>query len=109
MDVYFQVQKFLDDNGNWSKYGFTKGELYLTHLIFLLDFKYYDTDNSTDIIYLEFSKSFDVSLKKLITKLEGYRILRNASRWIAGWMVDRKQWVQCIEQMLEMVYLMGLF
>ena len=57
-------------------------------------FEWYDQGNSLDI-YLDFSKAFDkVPQKRLIKKLEGYRISGNVSRWIAEWLGDRKQRVQ---------------
>ena len=89
------VQKFLDENKliYSSQYVFFKGKPYLTNVIqfFYTIFEWYDKDDLLDIIYLDFSKSFDkVPHQRLIQKLKGYGIQGNVLRWIAQWLEDRK-------------------
>ena len=49
----------------------------------------------TDIIYLNFSKTFDrVSHQKLLTKVKAHRIDGRIYNWIKAWLNSREQMVQ---------------
>ena len=65
------------------QHGFTKDKSYLINLMefFYRIFEWYDQGDSVDTIYLDFSKAFDKAPhKRVIKKLEGYRIQENVLR-----------------------------
>ena len=70
-----QVQMFLNEKKAIypSQHGFTKGKSCLTNLIKFVNniFEWYDQDNSLDIIYQNFSKTFDKFQYKRVMGFKG--------------------------------------
>jgi len=76
-----------------SQHGFRKGRSCLTNLLEFLDkvTGCIDTGDSVDVIFLDFTKSFDkVSHTRLILKLKAHIIDGKLSNWIAEWLRNRK-------------------
>ncbi|KAK4815920.1 hypothetical protein QYF61_010177 [Mycteria americana] len=72
-----------------SQHGFTKGKSCLTNLINFYDemTALLDKVRAVDIVYLDFSRSFDtISRKILIEKLLMYGLDEQAGRWIENWL-----------------------
>ena len=81
-----------------SQHGFLPKRSRLSNLlIFLEEVTYYiDKGYPVDVIYLDFSKSFDtVPHRRLISKLTAQGITGKTNRWIESWLTDRRQRV-CI-------------
>ncbi|CAM4688408.1 unnamed protein product [Lepidochelys kempii] len=79
-----------------SQHGFTKGKSYLTNLIAFYDeiTGSVDMGKGVDMIYLDFSKFFDmVSHSILASKLKKYGLDEWTIRWIESWLGHRAQWV----------------
>ncbi|CAM5122408.1 unnamed protein product [Eretmochelys imbricata] len=79
-----------------SQHGFTKGKSYLTNLIAFYDeiTGSVDMGKGVDMIYLDFSKFFDmVSHSILASKLKKYGLDEWTIRWIESWLDHRAQWV----------------
>ncbi|CAM4643331.1 unnamed protein product [Lepidochelys kempii] len=73
-----------------SQHGFTKGKSCLTHLIAFYD----KITGSVDLLFLDFSKAFDmVSHSILASKLKKYGLDQWNIRWIESWLDRRAQWV----------------
>ncbi|CAM4659774.1 unnamed protein product [Caretta caretta] len=79
-----------------SQHGFTKGKSCLTNLIVFYDeiTDSVDMGKAVDVIYLDFSKAFDmVSHSILASKLKTYGLDEGNIRWIESWLDLRAQWV----------------
>lgn len=66
----------------------------MSNLLETIDFITYNlnSDNQTDIIYLDYAKAFDkVSHNKLLIKLESYSINVSILKWIESFLKNRKQ------------------
>ena len=51
---------------------------------------YTDKEYPVDVIYLDFSKAFDMVLhRRLISKLTVHGITGKTNRWIESWLTDR--------------------
>ena len=77
-----------------SQHGFTNNRSCLTNLLEYLEYvtSILDSEDSADVIYLDFSKAFDkVSHRKLIRKLWSYGIRGSLLGWISNWLLGRKQ------------------
>ncbi|XP_073182007.1 uncharacterized protein [Lepidochelys kempii] len=79
-----------------SQHGFTKGKSYFTNLIAFYDeiTDFVDMGKVVDVIYLDFSKAFDmVSHSILASKLKKYVLDDWTIRWIESWLDRRAQQV----------------
>ena len=86
------LEKFSLINDSYN--GFTKDRSYLTNLMSFHRKVYeaVDNDENYDIIYLDFSKSFDkVPHERLLSKVRVHGINRKVLRWIRSWLYDRQQ------------------
>uniref|UniRef100_A0A452HPE5 Reverse transcriptase domain-containing protein n=1 Tax=Gopherus agassizii TaxID=38772 RepID=A0A452HPE5_9SAUR len=91
-----KVVKDIEVNGNWDKlqHGFIKGRSCQTNLISFFErvTDYLDKGNAVDLIYLDFSKAFDiVPHGELLVKLEKMGINMKIERWIRNWLKGRLQ------------------
>ncbi|CAM5149037.1 unnamed protein product [Natator depressus] len=90
-----KVVKDIAVNGNWDKihHGFTKGRSFQTDLISFKNVTdFLDKGNAVDLIYLDFSKAFDmVPHGELLAKLEKMGINMKIERWIRNWLKGRLQ------------------
>ncbi|CAM5083682.1 unnamed protein product [Natator depressus] len=91
-----KVVKNIEVNGNWDKiqHGFTKGRSCQTNLISFFEkvTDFLDKGNAVDLIYLDFSKAFDmVPHGELLAKLEKMGINMKIERWIRNWLKGRLQ------------------
>ncbi|CAM4563975.1 unnamed protein product [Caretta caretta] len=91
-----KVVKDIEVNGKWDKiqHGFTKGRSCQTNLISFFErvTDFLDKGNAVDLIYLDFSKAFDmVSHGELLVKLEKMGINMKIERWIRNWLKGRLQ------------------
>ncbi|CAM4684360.1 unnamed protein product, partial [Lepidochelys kempii] len=81
----------IEVNGNRDKiqHGFTKGRSFFEKVTDFLD-----KGNTVDLIYLDFSKAFDmVPHGELLAKLEKMGINMKTERWIRNWLKGRLQQV----------------
>ena len=90
---------FIETNDlfNESQHGFRSGRSPQTNLIEYLNAttKWMDEGRSFDVLYLDFSKAFDVvSHNKLVTKLKNIGIEGNLLRWLDDWLRRRRQRVR---------------
>lgn len=79
-----------------SQHGFMKGRLCLTNLICSYDWvtSLVDERRAVDVVYLDFSKAFDmVSHRLLLGKLAAHGLDRYILLWVRNWLEDRAQWV----------------
>ena len=86
-----------------SQHGFRKGRSCLTNLLEFLDKVKgcIDTEDSVDVIFLDFAKAFDkVSHKRLLLKLKAHGIDGKLNNWIAEWLRNRTQRV-CIRGVMS--------
>ena len=77
-----------------SQHGFTKGRSCLTNLISFYDLvtRLVDDGKAVDVIYLDFSKSFDtISHNILLRKLAAHGLDRHTLRWVKNWLGGRAQ------------------
>ena len=82
---------------NPSQHGFLPKKSTSTNLVAYLDYitKKLDEDQPVDVLYLDFSKAFDVvPHQRLIQKLKCYNFSSEVIAWIAAWLKNRKQRVQ---------------
>ncbi|CAM4532923.1 unnamed protein product [Caretta caretta] len=91
-----KVVKDIEVNGNSDKiqHGFTKGGSCQTNLISFFEkvTDFLDKGNTVDLIYLDFSKAFDmVPHRELLAKLEKMGINMKIERWIRNWLKGRLQ------------------
>ena len=80
-----------------SQHGFRSGRSPQTNLLefFNQTTKWHDDGKCFDVIYLDFSKAFDVIChKSLVVKLEAIGIEGKVIRWIVDWLKDRRQRVR---------------
>ena len=77
-----------------NQHGFRSGFSCQTQLISLIDDITYAMDNhyQTDLILLDFSKAFDtVPHRRLLAKLQYYKIDNLVWKWIQSWLTERSQ------------------
>ena len=76
-----------------SQHGFRPKSSYLSNLLIFLEVtSYIDKGYLVDVIYLDFSKAFDmVPHRRLISKLTAHGIAGKTNRWIEHWLTDRRQ------------------
>ena len=77
-----------------NQHGFRPGFSCQTQLISLIDDISYTMDNhcQTDLILLNFSKAFDtVPHRRLLAKLQYYKINNVVRKWIQSWLTQRTQ------------------
>ena len=77
-----------------NQHGFRSGFSCQTQLISLIDDIAYAMDNhyQTDLILLDFSKAFDtVPHRRLLAKLQYYKIDNLVWKWIQSWLTERSQ------------------
>ncbi|CAM5164461.1 unnamed protein product [Natator depressus] len=91
-----KVVKDIEVNGKWDKiqHGFTKGRSCQTNLISFFEkvTDFLDKGNAVDLIYLDFSKAFDMGPHgELLVKLEKMGINMKIERWIRNWLSGRRQ------------------
>ena len=87
---HIQLNNILIDN----QHGFRPGVSCQTQLISLMEDVSYALDNQlqTDLILLDFSKAFDtVPHKRLLAKLQHYKIDHHVWAWIQSWLTQRSQ------------------
>ena len=87
---YIQLNNILIDN----QHGFRPGFSCQTQLISFMEDISYALDNQlqTDLILLDFSKAFDtVPHKRLLAKLQHYKINHHVQAWIQSWLTQRTQ------------------
>jgi len=93
------IMKHLICNGLLSdkQYGFAKGRSSMLQLLHMLD-KWtgcLEFGGQIDVIYTDFEKAFDkVPHRRLISKLQAYRIHPGVVSWIEAFLSDRKQRVR---------------
>ena len=77
-----------------SQHGFTAGRSCLTNLLEYMEelTKLVDEGLPVDMLYLDFSKAFDlVPHKRLMVKLRGLGVRGKVASWVEEWLGDRKQ------------------
>ena len=77
-----------------SQHGFTAGRSCLTNLLEYMEelTKLVDEGLSVDMLYLDFSKAFDlVPHKRLMVKLRRLGVRGKVASWVEEWLEDRKQ------------------
>lgn len=91
-----QIYSFLGENDllHDSQHGFMKNKSCTTNLLEFLEVvtKCVDEKNGFDVIYLDFSKAFDlVPKERLMEALKMHGISGNVYNWIKNWLSGRKQ------------------
>ena len=77
-----------------TQHGFPQRRLCLTNLLKFLEevTAYVDVGSPVNVLYLDFSKTFDkVPHKRLVKKVKAHEIGNNIWRWIEAWLSDRSQ------------------
>ena len=77
-----------------SQHGFTAGRSCLTNLLEYMEelTKLVDEGLPVDMLYLDFSKAFDlVPHRRLMVKLRGLGVRGKVASWVEEWLGDRKQ------------------
>ena len=90
IDNYVEKNRLLSD----TQHGFRSGRSPQTNLIEFLNqtTKWHDDGKCFDVIYLDFSKAFDVIChKRLMVKLEAIGIHGKVLRWLKDWISRRRQ------------------
>ena len=93
------LMDYVEKNGHLSEaqHGFRSGRSTQTNLIEFLDVttKWMDEGKAFDVVYLDFSKAFDVVChKKLIEKLKNIGIGGKLLNWLKNWLKGRRQRVR---------------
>ena len=94
-----EIDKHVESNALMSKtqHGFRTGRSVQTNLIEFLNqtTKWADEGECYDVIYLDFSKAFDVVChKRLMVKLRAIGIGGRVIQWLEDWIANRKQRVE---------------
>ena len=90
LDAHIENNGLIED----SQHGFRRGRSTATNLIEFLNVTtgWNDNGNCFDVIYLDFSKAFDVVChKRLLVKLEAIGVGGNVIKWIQDWISKRRQ------------------
>ena len=90
MDVFIENNELMRD----SQHGFRRGRSTQTNLIEFQNVttKWNDDGECFDVVFLDFSKAFDVVChKRLMVKLEAIGIKGKVLNWIRDWISGRKQ------------------
>jgi ribonuclease P/MRP protein subunit RPP40 len=77
-----------------SQHGFMSKKSCTTNLLEFLEIvtKAVDEGNAVDAVFLDFAKAFDkVPRKRLLSKLRAHGVAGNLLRWIANWLMQRRQ------------------
>ena len=121
--VKSDVDAYIEMNGLMSKsqHGFRSGRSPMTNLVEFFNeaTKWYDAGRSFDVIYLDFSKAFDVIChERIIVKLEAVGVEGKIIEWIRNWLKDRRQrvvvegkysdWIEVISGVLQGSVLGGI-
>ena len=88
--LHLNVNKLI----NQSQHGFLPKKSTSTNLISYVDYltKKLDDGLPVDVLYLDFSKAFDVvPHKRLIQKLKCHKLSKEVIAWIETWLANRKQ------------------
>ena len=99
---------YIEKNGHLSdaQHGFRSGRSTQTNLIEFLDqaTKWMDEGKAFDVVYLDFSKAFDVVChRKLIDKLKNIGIGGKLLAWLSNWLKGRRQRVRVEDQFSDWV------
>ena len=91
-----EIDSHIEDNGllKDSQHGFRRGRSTQTNLIEFLNetTKWHDEGKCFDVVYLDFSKAFDVVChKRLMVKLEAIGVHGKVLKWIKDWISKRRQ------------------
>ena len=94
--VKIDLDAYIEKNGLMAKsqHGFRSGRSPMTNLVEFLNetTKWFDEGRSFDVVYLDFSKAFDVIChERIIVKLEAIGIEGKIIAWIKNWLKDRRQ------------------
>ena len=121
--VKSDLDEYIEKNSLMSKtqHGFRPGRSPQTNLIEFCNVttKWYDDGKSFDVVYLDFSKAFDVIChKRIIVKLEAIGVEGKVIEWIKNWLSDRRQrvvvegnfsdWIEVISGVLQGSVLGGI-
>ena len=117
IDVFIETNNLIKD----SQHGFRRGRSPMTNLIEFMNVttKWFDQGKCFDIIFLDFSKAFDVVChKRLMIKLEAIGIRGKVLRWIKDWISKRRQrvvvdgeysdWVEVLSSVIQGSVLGGI-
>ena len=77
-----------------SQHGFTKNKSCLTNLLDFLETVTDEIDSGSqfDLIYLDFSKAFDVvPTRRLLAKIKAHRVDGKVLKWMENWLTGRRQ------------------
>jgi ribonuclease P/MRP protein subunit RPP40 len=77
-----------------SQHGFMSKKSCTTNLLEFLEIvtKAVDEGNAVDAVFLDFAKAFDkMPRKRLLNKLRAHGVAGNLLRWIANWLMQRRQ------------------
>ena len=118
-----EIDKYVEGNELMSntQHGFRRGRSPQTNLIEFMNgtTKWHDEGKCFDVIYLDFSKAFDVVChKRLMVKLRAIGISGKVIKWLKDWMSNRRQrvmvegefsdWVSVISSVLQGSVLGGI-
>ena len=100
------LSEYLENNNLLSnaQHGFRPGRSTQTNLIEYLDklTKWIDEGRSFDVVYLDFSKAFDVVChRRLAVKMDAIGISGNLKKWLVDWLKARRQRVRVDDAYLE--------
>ena len=117
MDVFIENNELMRD----SQHGFRRGRSTQTNLIEFQNVttKWNDDGECFDVVFLDFSKAFDVVChKRLMVKLEAIGIKGKVLNWIRDWISGRKQrvvvdgnyseWVEVLSSVIQGSVLGGI-
>ena len=102
------LMEYAEKNGHLSdaQHGFQSGRSTQTNLIEFLNqaTKWMDDGKAFDVVYLDFSKAFDVVChRKLIEKLKNIGIGGKLLAWLENWLKGRRQRVRVEDQLSDWV------